>query len=43
MPVSFSDYYNLYNNKRAKIQANVSQRVGDNGSLFLTGVRQTYW
>lgn len=40
---SYSDYYNLYNNKRAKIQATVSQRVGDNGSLFLTGVRQTYW
>lgn len=39
----YTDYYNLYNNKRAKIQASVSQRAGDHGSLFLSGVRQTYW
>jgi len=39
----YTDYYNLYNNRRAKIQASVSQRVGDIGSLYLTGVRQTYW
>ncbi|XGI80456.1 fimbria/pilus outer membrane usher protein [Enterobacter hormaechei] len=37
------DYYNLYNNKRAKLQATVSQRVGDFGSLYLSGIRQTYW
>lgn len=39
----YTDYYNLYNNKRAKIQASISQRVGDVGSLYLTGIRQTYW
>lgn len=38
-----TDYYNLYTNRRAKIQASVSQRVGDLGSVYLTGVRQTYW
>jgi len=39
----YTDYYNLYNSKRAKIQASISQRVGDLGSVYLTGVRQTYW
>lgn len=39
----YTDYYNLYNNKRAKIQASISQRVADLGSVYLTGVRQTYW
>ncbi|MFP1928055.1 fimbrial biogenesis usher protein [Lonsdalea quercina] len=39
----YTDYYNLYNNRRAKIQANISQRIGDIGSVYLTGVRQTYW
>ncbi|HBM3061576.1 TPA: fimbrial biogenesis usher protein [Klebsiella oxytoca] len=39
----YTDYYNLYNNKKAKIQASISQRVGDLGSVYLTGVQQTYW
>lgn len=38
-----TDYYNLYNSRRAKIQASISQRVGDIGSAYLTSVRQTYW
>lgn len=40
---SYTDYYNLYNNKRSKVQANISQRVGEMGSVYLSGVRQTYW
>ncbi len=39
----YTDYYNLYHSKKANIQASISQRVGDAGSLYLTGVRQTYW
>lgn len=39
----YTDYYNLYNNKKAKIQASISQRVGDLGSVYLSGVQQTYW
>lgn len=39
----YTDYYNLYNNRRARVQASISQRVGDVGSVYLTGVRQTYW
>lgn len=39
----YTDYYNLYNSKRTQIQANISQQVGDFGSLYLTGSRQTYW
>ncbi|HGM4932033.1 fimbria/pilus outer membrane usher protein [Serratia marcescens] len=38
-----TDYYNLYDSKRQRIQANISQRLGDVGSLYLTGSRQTYW
>lgn len=39
----YTDYYNLYNSKRTQIQANISQQVGDLGSLYLSGSRQTYW
>ena len=39
----YTDYYNLYNNRRAKLQASVSQRVGVLGSVYLSGVSQTYW
>lgn len=45
MPVKrqYTDYYNLYNTRRAKIQASISQRLGTLGSVYLSGVRQTYW
>lgn len=43
MKQPYTDYYNLYSNRRAKLQASISQRVGDIGSVYLTGVRQTYW
>ncbi|KAA5930018.1 fimbrial biogenesis usher protein [Pantoea sp. VH_4] len=39
----YTDYFNLYNNKREKIQVSVSQQVGSLGSLYLSGVRQNYW
>jgi len=39
----YTDYYNLYNNKRARIQASVSQQAGVLGSLYLSGIRQSYW
>ncbi|WP_241675667.1 fimbria/pilus outer membrane usher protein [Klebsiella indica] len=38
-----SDYYNLNNSKRARIEADISQSLGDYGSVWLTGMRQTYW
>ncbi|WP_414147778.1 fimbria/pilus outer membrane usher protein [Erwinia sp. BNK-24-b] len=43
VPRPVTDYYNLYDNKRQKLQANVSQRLGDVGSLYLTGSRETFW
>ncbi|MBU9847083.1 fimbrial biogenesis usher protein [Rahnella sp. FRB 231] len=43
IPASVSDYYNLHNNKREKIQINVSQQLGDSGSLYISGSRQNYW
>jgi len=39
---SYTDYYNLYNSRRSKLQANISQRIGKQGSLYLSAVRQTY-
>ncbi|MEP9266183.1 fimbria/pilus outer membrane usher protein [Enterobacter asburiae] len=40
---NYRDYYSLYNTKRARLEANISQSLGDIGSLYLTGVRQTFW
>lgn len=37
------NYYNLYSNRRERLQANISQRIGDLGALTITGSRQTYW
>ncbi|CAM4374013.1 fimbria/pilus outer membrane usher protein [Klebsiella grimontii] len=39
----YTDYYNLYNSKRTRIQSNISQRFGSWGSMYITGSRQTYW
>lgn len=39
----YTDYYNLYNTKRSKVQVNISQRVSELGSVYLAGTRQTYW
>ena len=39
----WSDYYNLYYTKKGKVQANISQQLGKQGSLFLTATEQTYW
>lgn len=39
----YSDYYNLYYTKRGKIQVNVSQSVGRNGSVYVTASKQSYW
>lgn len=40
---SYADYYNLHNTKRQRLEANVSQRLGRYGSVYLLGSRQTYW
>ena len=37
------NYYNLYSNKRERLQASISQKLGTLGTLYLTGNRQTYW
>lgn len=45
MPIKLpnSDYYNLNNSRRAKLQASISQQIGNMGSVYFSGVRQTYW
>jgi outer membrane usher protein len=36
-------YHNLTQNKKGRFQANISQSLGDYGSLYLSGSEQTYW
>jgi len=43
LPRPVNDYFNLYDNKRQRLQANISQRIGKLGSLYLSANRQTYW
>lgn len=43
VPRPVTDYYNLHDNKKHLIQANISQRAGKYGLLYLTGSYQTYW
>ncbi|MEG5552322.1 fimbria/pilus outer membrane usher protein [Enterobacter wuhouensis] len=43
VPDVYSGYYNLHNTRRARFEANISQSLGELGSMYLTGVKQTYW
>lgn len=36
-------YYNLNNSRRQRFVANISQKVGSFGNIYLTGTRQSYW
>lgn len=38
-----SQYHNLYFTKKGRLQANISQQLGDYGSLYVMGSYQTYW
>lgn len=38
-----TDYFNLYDNKRERLQANISQKIEGIGSIYLTGSRQSFW
>ena len=40
---NYLDYYNLNFNKKGKLQLTVTQQLDGNGSLFISGNRQTYW
>lgn len=39
----YSDYFNLYNNKRTRFELTISQPLGENGSIYFTATHQTYW
>ncbi|MGK5711940.1 fimbria/pilus outer membrane usher protein [Proteus mirabilis] len=43
LPRPVTDWYDLTDNRQSRIEVNISQRVGDTGSLYLSGSRQTYW
>ncbi|WP_313506483.1 fimbrial biogenesis usher protein [Kosakonia sacchari] len=36
-------YHNLNNNRKGRFQVNISQNLGDYGSLYISGSQQTYW
>ncbi|WP_049044217.1 outer membrane usher protein FimD [Acinetobacter bereziniae] len=38
-----TDYYNLYNAKKGRLEVNISHSLGKYGSLFVSGNQQTYW
>ncbi|WP_082061127.1 fimbrial biogenesis usher protein [Pseudomonas sp. MRSN 12121] len=38
-----TDYYNLAYNKRGRLQASVTQQIGNKSTLYLSGSHQTYW
>ncbi len=40
---NWNDFYNLRYNKRGKFQANISQPLGEYGSMYLAASQQTYW
>lgn len=42
VPVAQS-YHNLRYSKRGRFQVNISQAMGDYGSLYVSGSQQTYW
>ncbi|ATG16536.1 fimbrial biogenesis usher protein [Providencia alcalifaciens] len=39
----FSDYYNLAYNKREKIQLTLTQQLGEQSTMYVTGSHETYW
>lgn len=39
----YFDYYNLTYTKRGKLQANISQQVGNNANIYITASQQSYW
>ena len=40
---TYSDYYNLYNTKRARLEVQILQNLNSAGSLYITGFKQSYW
>lgn len=38
-----TDYHNLYYTKKGRIQANISQSIGEYGSVYVLGNYQSYW
>ena len=40
---TYQDYFNLNYTRKGHTQVSVTQQLGNNGSLFLSGSRQSYW
>ena len=38
-----TSYHNLSYSKKGRFQINISQNLGDYGSLYISGSQQTYW
>lgn len=39
----WTQYYNLHDSRRERIELNISQSLGNKGSLYANGSHQTYW
>lgn len=39
----YFDYYNLSNTKRGRVQANISQQIGQGSGIYVTASQQSYW
>ncbi|TBL73485.1 outer membrane usher protein FimD [Obesumbacterium proteus] len=39
----YFDYYNLNYTKRGKLEANISQQIGEDSNIYLSGSQQSYW
>ena len=40
---TYQDYFDLNYTRKGRTQVNITQQLGDKGSVFLTGSRQSYW
>ncbi|MFL9201556.1 fimbria/pilus outer membrane usher protein [Escherichia coli] len=43
IPRKATDWYDMKDNRRERIDVNISQRLGNDSSLYLIGSRQSYW
>ncbi|CAO97925.1 fimbria/pilus outer membrane usher protein [Erwinia tasmaniensis] len=43
LPPRETDFYSLYDSKRQRLQASISQQIGSFGSLYLSGSQQSFW
>ncbi|MFP7327500.1 fimbria/pilus outer membrane usher protein [Serratia marcescens] len=43
IPRPVTDWYDLRNNRRERMEVSISQRMGDSSSVYFTGAREAFW